>query len=80
MKAITTKYLGPTDTKGARIRAHDGDGNAVTVPCRGASTSEQNHAAAARALADKMGWDGWLLGGSTKNGMAWVFADTTYRA
>ena len=31
-KAIITRYLGPTNTKGARIVASDGDGNRITVP------------------------------------------------
>lgn len=32
MLTITTKYLCPTDTKGARITASTSDGNAVTTP------------------------------------------------
>lgn len=31
MKAITTKYHGPTDKRGARISATDGDGNRASV-------------------------------------------------
>ena len=31
MKAIETRYIGPTDYKGARIKADDGDGNTTTT-------------------------------------------------
>ena len=31
MKAIITKYIGPTDTRGSRIKASDEDGNSITI-------------------------------------------------
>lgn len=86
MKAITTKYLGPTDCKGSRVKADDGDGNSITLPWRNRWDSEDNHAEAARSLCRKMGWKGKLQGGGLlKAGrtvaVAWVFCDrsTTVR-
>lgn len=69
MKAITTRYLGPTETRGARIRASEGDGRSVTVPWDYSLDTEANHIAAARELCVRMGWagalaSGWQLGGT----------------
>jgi hypothetical protein len=78
MKAITTKYHGPTHTKGSRISATDMDNNRIMVSVNSDMASfpyEGIHAAAAKALCTKMGWpDGdALIGGSVKAGMVWVF-------
>lgn len=78
-KAIETKYHGPTDNRGSRIIASDSDGNRVIMSYRSELNGDENHKAAAYALRDKMGWDGELIGGSTKAGMAWVFAPAGYR-
>ena len=73
MKAILTKYHGPTDTRGSRISATDSDGNRVSIPYPHELNSEEGHHKAAQALCDKMKWPGKLTGGGTKNGYAWVF-------
>ena len=73
MKAITTKFLGPTATKGSRIAASDEDGNRVTIPYRSTLSSYTAHRAAANTLRKKMSWPGVLIGGSIKNGYVWVF-------
>ena len=75
MKAIETRYLGPTDHRGSRIVASDSDGNRVTIGYKSELDSDQNHKAAAVALCDKMGWKGDLAGGWVKRGMVWVFLD-----
>ena len=63
LQAITTKYLGPTNVKGSRIKATC-TAKSVTVSCDHALNIENNHAAAAGALAEKMGWSGkWYQGG-----------------
>ena len=72
-KAIITKYHGPTNSRGSRISADDSDGNRVYVSYRHNLNSDENHCAAARALADKMNWKGNLAGGGIKNGVAFVF-------
>ena len=68
MKAISTRYLGPTNFKGSRIVASDGDGNRIVVSLDSALGSEENHEAAAAKLCEKMGWawkleSGWLRAG-----------------
>ena len=79
MKAITTKYLCPTNFKGSRIKAYDIDGNSVTVSYRHDLNSEQNHQQnhqqAASALLRKINQSGNLVGGSVKNGMVFVFLE-----
>jgi hypothetical protein len=75
MKTITTRYLGPTNYRGSRIKASDQDGNKVIMTYRDEFNSEENHKTVAKALCEKMGWFGKLFGGYTKNGMVWVFRD-----
>jgi hypothetical protein len=73
MKAIKTKYKGPTDTRGSRIIASDEDGNKVTISYPYELSGEDCHRKAADALCVKMGWTGALIGGSLKNGYVFVF-------
>ena len=75
MKAIETRYIGPSNTRGARMVADDGAGNRVTIPYDYAVSRDQVHADACRALLDKMKWQGELISGSTRRGMVWVFID-----
>jgi len=77
MKAITTKFLGPTDTLGSRVKAYDLDGNQATLPWRRELNDVDNHKLAVVALCRRMGWDtpAQLAGGYVKGGMAWVFVD-----
>lgn len=48
---IRTKYLGPTNTRGARIKAWAGD-RSVTIPYPYELNTEDAHMAAADKLAD----------------------------
>jgi len=73
MKAIRTKYLGPTNYRGARISASDEDGNRITIPYPHELSGEAVHRKAADALCTKMHWCGRLIGGSLKNGYVFVF-------
>ena len=73
MKAIETTYHGPTNTKGSRIIADDGDGNRLTISYPHELSGEAVHRKAAEALRDKMGWSGRLIGGATKRGYVFVF-------
>ena len=63
-QAIETKYLGPTNTKGARIKASAEAGH-VTVPFDyGPGTDNGAHDLAMIALVAKLGWCGvWARGG-----------------
>lgn len=72
--AITTKFFGPTNTRGSRIKAQRADagtggvGNiSVTVPYDHALGHYENHAAAVEALVKHLDWTGyqWLLGGTS---------------
>jgi len=75
MKAIRTRYVGPSNTKGSRIIADDGDGNRATVGYEHALNSEGNHRLAAEALMAKMGWSGHLTVGWWKSDGYWTFSD-----
>jgi hypothetical protein len=75
MKAIVTKYHGPTNTRGARVSASDSDGNKVTLSYDHSLNSGEMHVAAARALAAKMDWHGVLIEGSLASGYVFVWAN-----
>lgn len=76
MKAITTKYHGPTNTRGLRISATDGDGNRVSVPYNYSLSGELVHREAVYALCAKVGWSGELVSGSIKGGYVYVWTRT----
>lgn len=75
MKAITTRYVGATTYKPARIIASDQDGNRYVLPADGDFPYNTAHHAAAVALCHRMNWPGAesLVCGSVKHGMVWVF-------
>lgn len=74
MKAILTRYHGPSNVKGARISATAGK-NRVFISYPHELSGDEPHRMAAYALRDKMNWKGELIGGGFENGdMAWVFA------
>ena len=54
-KAIAVKYLGPTNSRGARVKASGGTGN-VTLPFRHDQDMRQNVAAAVDELLLRNGW------------------------
>jgi hypothetical protein len=78
MKAIRTKYHGPTDTRGSRISASDEDGNRVSIPYPHELSGEAAHRAAADALCRKMNWSGELIGGALKDGYAFVWVPESF--
>lgn len=71
-QAISTKCHGPTNTRGSRISAKAQAGR-VSVPYDHALSVQGNHEAAARALAEKFGWVGKLVGGGNPEGTGEVF-------
>ena len=75
MKAIETTYHGPTDTRGSRITATDGDGNRVSISYPHELSGEACHRHAARKLCAKLNWKGKLVGGATRRGYVFVWAD-----
>lgn len=62
MQAIITKYLGPTNTKGSRIKASCAAGS-VTIDYPDELSGIDCHAKAAYALLAKMHWGYKLVGG-----------------
>ena len=72
MKAIQTKYMGPTNFRGSRIKA-TAEGVSVTVPYADELNSEEAHAVAAVALVRKMGWPGDLIQGGRPDGRGYCF-------
>lgn len=79
MQAIQTKYFGPSNVRGSRIKAQCEAGQ-LTVPYDHGLDVECNHMAAAAQLRDKLGWNtpfhGQLVGGCLPKdqGYAFVFA------
>lgn len=78
-QAITTKYVGPSNVRGSRVKATASAGS-VTLHWDDALNSEQNHTAAAMALAKKYEWKGSYYGGGTEHGYVFVCADTNSSA
>lgn len=66
MKAIVTKYLGPTDRRGSRIKAEAEGGNTITIGYP--HGSDNPHLDAALALCHKMNWSGTLAKGGLPDG------------
>lgn len=75
MKAIMTKHHGPTNTKGSRISASDGDGNRVIISKSYDTDLEGGHKKAIFALCDKMGWPHCDVFGWFKNGLVGVWKE-----
>jgi len=64
LQAIRTYALGPTNSRGARVKATSCGGASVTLAWDYALGIEGNHNAAAKALAEKLEWDGRWYGGA----------------
>lgn len=72
VQAITTKYLGPTNTRGSRIKAVAAAGS-VTIERDSSLGIEANHARAAEALANKFGWHGQYYQGGMPDDCGYAF-------
>ena len=72
MQAITTKFLGPTNSRGPRVKASAERGS-ITVHWDHRFNVESNHALAAKALAEKFGWGGWWVAGTSPNGCGYAY-------
>lgn len=66
MKAIVTKFHGPTNSRGSRMGAVS-EGNRVMITLDPVWTRDIAHQEAAKALCIKMGWSGVLVQGSLKS-------------
>lgn len=77
--AITTKYLGYTNTKPSRIKAETFVGNtshSVTLEYSHSLSETNNHIRAAKALAEKLAWSGTWYQGALPKGYAFVRSRT----
>ena len=72
MKAILTKYLGPTNTKPSRMKAIEPDGNYIVINWNHELSQYENHERAAKELMKKMNWDNDIIGGVLKNNYVFV--------
>lgn len=70
-QAIKTKYHGPTNFSGARIKATC-DAFSKFFPWEYEFSVEMNHRRGAQLLMSEMGWDLPLNGGSFKDEYYWV--------
>ena len=72
--SLTRKTIGPTNSRGSRVRAKAAAGS-VTVPWDHALNPPENHDAAAIALAEKYHWldDGWELAGGGLDGDGYAY-------
>jgi len=53
---IHTKYFGPTDHRGARIKAYTSHGRSCTIPYPYELTGAAAHIKAVKALLEQQGW------------------------
>jgi hypothetical protein len=68
MQSITTKYIGPRNVRGARIKATTTTGLSVTIPYDHALGLDENHEKAVQALARKLKWTGRMVAGGAMGG------------
>lgn len=66
-QAIVTKYLGPTNFLGARVKASAQAGS-ITVDWKDELDANENHERAAQYLKNKLSWNGKLVGGGMPDG------------
>jgi hypothetical protein len=73
MKAIITKYLPPTNTKGARIKATAHKLPSITIPYPYDLSGEHVHRAAAEKLANTYWSNPVLIAGLMPDGTGYAF-------
>ena len=75
MQAIFTKFIGPTNFRGSRVKAV-ADGGTITIGWDHALNPEANYRTAAEALRAKLGWHrefyGDLVSGGAPQGSGWA--------
>ena len=78
LQAITTKYLGPTNHRAGRIKATAARGLSITIEYQHGLGTNANHARAAGALCQKLGWYGTYASGGMELGNAYVAIGDIY--
>ena len=74
MQAIETNHVKAADTRGSRIKA-SAFGGSITVGYDYELDTAENHAAAAQALIEKLGWTGTYAQGGNAKGNGYVFVN-----
>lgn len=72
-QGIETKYMGATNHRGSRVKATAYAGS-ITVGWDHGLDVNANHARAAAALCEKLGWSGVLIGSSRPDGCGNMYA------
>jgi len=79
--AIRTKYLGPTDFKGSRVKATTSNGRSTIVSWDDALNPEANHTRAALVLAKRVGWTGAMIAADDgASGYIYAFTRRTWES
>ena len=71
-QAITTKYVGPGNVRGARIIATTSSGIRHIIGYPHELSEAAGHRRAAEELCEILGWDGVLVAGGMKQGYCFV--------
>lgn len=72
-QTIQTKYVGPTNFKGSRIKARTSSGISIIRNYNCGLNIDENHAKVARELQEKMKWHADLVGGQNADGSyTWI--------
>ena len=77
MQTIQTKFLGATNTRGARIKATTSEGKSAFVDYSHELSGEAVHFEAVKKLCKKLNWKGDFIAGATKSGYVFVFTNST---
>lgn len=75
MQTITTKYLAPTNTLGARIKAITSSGISKTISYPYELSGSECHIKALRELNKQLDWSGDMTYSSTDTGYIFAFVD-----
>lgn len=71
-QAIVTKYLGPSNVRGSRVKA-TAEAGSITLSWDHSLNADGNHLRAAQALRDKFGWKGILVAGGLPKNAGYCF-------
>lgn len=73
MQSIITRFMGPTNTRGARIRAKASGGQRVISNYSHELLVAEEHDRAVKLLALRLKWGGRLVRGDIDRGYVYVF-------
>jgi hypothetical protein len=75
-KAIKVRSYGPTNTRGAKVKAWSSKKTSVTIPWDYCVSGSDNHIKAALKLTEKLAWHGKMVMGHCDDGdSVFVFSE-----